>query len=141
MSGGGWFEALSDEHLTLILEKDFFDDFTDGKLAQDSFSEQDWYWYELTELLDEEDVRGELIEKLFEETGYAVSYLGSDDVKAVAEALSNLTTEDIRQRFDAKQEIMQKISYDTILVLVRGLTAFYQKAAKNNHAVLFTACP
>jgi hypothetical protein len=32
---------------------------------------------------------------------------------------------------------MSKINYEEMLALVKGLTAFYQRAAKNNDAVLF----
>ncbi|RZU38626.1 uncharacterized protein DUF1877 [Fluviicoccus keumensis] len=140
MSTGGSFYVLSDEELEQLLDdgEEGFEAFMHDSHEREYFSEQEWYWYELTELLDDEGVRGELAD-FAEDVGCGVGYAFAEDVRIIAEALSRLTDEDIGERFEDMRDIMGRMTLEEMLELVKGLSAFYQKASKNGAAILFVA--
>lgn len=152
MSMGGNFYALSDELLTKMecasdgkpneegRVEDFYEDclipFLDGNFPNEPrevFSEQEWHWYALTLLLAPEDACG-----LHQELGGdAMGYSFSSDVIVIAAALSELTDDEIRERYDEEIEQMNDAPVEELIELIHGVTAFYQRAAANRHAVLF----
>lgn len=138
MSMGGNFYAISDDQLVRLLDEtlsyvDFLNDMLDEK-PKARFSSAEYFWYELTELLDIEKVRGlEITERIPEAAGYSFS----NEVKAVFNNLSKLSNDELQQRFEKKVKLMKKITLEEMLRLVKGLTDFYQYASSDGKAVLF----
>lgn len=152
MSTGGDFYALSDELLRKMvcasdgepneqgLVEDFYEDclipFLDGNISNEPrevFSDYEWHWYPLTTLLSPEEACG----MNHELGGDMMSYSFSSDVIHIAAALSELTDDEIRTRYDEDIEQMNDAPVEELIELIHGVTAFYQRAAANRHAVLF----
>ena len=138
MSMGGDFYAISNDQLSRLLDETlYYVDFLHGELDEKPnacFSSAEYFWYELTELLDIENVRGlEITKNIPEAAGYSYS----NDVKLTFESLTKLSNEVLQQRFERKAELMKKITFEEMLRLVKGLTDFYQYASNNGNAVLF----
>lgn len=152
MSMGGNFYALSDELLTNMecasdgepneegQVEDFYEDclipFLDGNFPNEPrevFSGYEWHWYPLTRLLSPEDACG----VYHELGGDMMGYSFSSDVIGIAAALSQLTEDEIRTRYDQEIEHMNDAPVEELIELIQGVTAFYQRAAANRHAVLF----
>lgn len=138
MSIGGDFYDLSDNQLLRLLNDElYYGDFLYSVLDEkprECFSSAEYFWYELTELLYKEEVRGMQIAKNIPE---AAGYSFSRDVRRVSEDLSKLDVDIIRHRFDCKASLMQKITYEQMLDLVKELSDFFQRAVSNGDAVLF----
>lgn len=151
MSMGGNFYALSDALLTRMVcasdgepndkgvVEDFYNDcfmpFLDGGIPNEPrevFSDYEWHWYALTVLLDEEGVCG-----VDEFNGDSIGYSRSSTVKTIASRLSTLTDDEIHQRYIRHADEIDNPPLDEILELIHNLTAFYQRAAANGHAVVF----
>lgn len=152
MSMGGDFYALSDALLTRMVcasdsepndqgvVEDFYEDcfmpLLDGNIPNEPrevFSDYEWHWYPLTVLLDPEDACG-MNHHL---GGDTIGYSFSSDVIDIAAALGKLTDDEIRERYEDDIEQMHDAPVEELIELIHGVTAFYQRAAANGHAVLF----
>ncbi len=149
---GGDFYALSDALLQKMEDAsngepneegridDLYEDclmpFLDGNVPNEPrevFSDQEWHWYPLTVLLRQEEACGVNLGLGEEMIGYSFSY----EVPDIAQALSELTPDEIRRRYDAHIDEMNDAPIEELIALIQGVTAFYQRAATNGHAVLF----
>lgn len=137
MSMGGDFYALSDAHLTSLLEgKIDYSDYLGGeadtdKSPRECYARAEHIWYELSQILAPEEGCGV---EITQEIPEMASYSYSDEVKSVAEKLLLLGDEEIQDRFDALET---EESFAEVRQAVKEVVAFYQRAAANDDAVLF----
>ncbi len=135
MSMGGDFYALSDEQLQNMLDGtldyvEFLYDEIEDK-PRECYADGEHVWLELTRLLDEEDACGvEHTDAIPEASGYAFS----DDVASIAQNLAMLDEDELKSRYD---DADMDAPFDEMLGIVKGLVAFYERAASNGDAVLF----
>jgi hypothetical protein len=135
MGSGGAFFALSDDQLRRLLA---------GELAHDAFlgasgaerpreahAQAAAVWYELSQVLQPESACGsEQTDKIPEMVGYSYS----QQVQSIAGRLAGLAEAEVRTRCAGA---LMEASVDEVVTAVQGVTAFYQRAAANNDAVLF----
>lgn len=135
MGPGGAFFALSDDQLRRLLA---------GELAHEAFlgaagaerpreahAQAAQVWYELSQVLQAEAACGsEQTDRIPEMVGYSYS----PQVQATAARLAVLAEAELRTRCAGA---MMEASVDDVVAAVQGLTAFYQRAASNQDAVLF----
>ena len=135
MDNGGEFFALTDDQLRRLLA---------GELAHASFlrpggAEQPreahpdaaHVWYELSQVLQSEAACGaEQTDRIPTMVGYSYSA----QVQSTAAQLAALAEPELRTRCEGA---LMEASVDEVIAAVRGLTAFYQRAAANQDAVLF----
>jgi hypothetical protein len=137
MSMGGDFYAITDVQLQQLLDESIdYAAFLHGELAEqprECFSDGEYLWFELTQLLDDESACGyDTTFAVPESSGYAFAV----QVKQIAQALSQLSDDEIRQRCE-RIEMNEDDGVDAVVEVVLGLTAFYQRAASHGDAVLF----
>ncbi|MDS4031244.1 MAG: DUF1877 family protein [Candidatus Contendobacter sp.] len=135
MSFGGDFYAFSDKQLRDLLDGEvnyweFLDNQMDEK-PRECFSKGEHVWFEISQMLEPEHACGmENTNAIPEMSGYSFS----DDVKSIVEELVQLSEEELRERHgDAKIEQ----NFEPLYQIIKELMEFYQRAAKNNDAVLF----
>jgi hypothetical protein len=135
MGSGGAFFALSDDQLRRLLA---------GELAHEAFlgaggaerpreahAQAAQVWYELSQVLQAEAACGtEQTDKIPEMVGYSYS----QQVQGIATRLAGLPESELRTRCAGA---LMEASVDDVVTAVQGLTAFYQRAAANQDAVLF----
>jgi hypothetical protein len=135
MSNGSGFFALSDDQLKRLLA---------GQIAYASFLQPGGgeqprenhdaaiaCWYELSQVLQDESACGaEQTDKIPTMVGYS----DSGQVQETASKLKVLAEAEVRKRCDSA---LMEASVDEVVQAVRGLTAFYERAAANKDAVLF----
>ena len=135
MSNGSGFFALSEDQLKRLL---------DGQLAHASFLQPGGgeqprenhdaaiaCWYELSQVLQGEAACGaEQTDRIPTMVGYS----SPSQVQATAAKLKGLAEAEVRKRCETA---LMEASVDEVVAAVRGLTAFYERAATNKDAVLF----
>lgn len=135
MSNGSGFFALSEDQLKRLL---------DGQLAPASFlqpggAEQPREnhdkaiacWYELSQVLQAEAACGA---QQSDKIPTMVGYSSVSQVQETAAKLRVLAEAEVRKRCESA---LMEASVDEVVAAVRGLTAFYERAATNKDAVLF----
>ena len=136
MSMGGDFYALSDKQLESMLDgsldyAEFLYDELEDK-PREVYADGEYLWLELTRLLSDERACGaKHTDKIPEASGYAFY----SDVASIAQGLSKLSEDELKSRYDDDGDI--EASFEEVLGVVQGLTAFYVRAASNGDAVLF----
>lgn len=133
-SGGNFF-ALSDDQLRRLLAGELaheaFLGATGPERPRETHSQASQVWYELSQVLQAEAACGtEQSDRIPEMVGYS----DSGQVRAIAQRLAKLPEPELRTRCAGA---MMEASVDDVVRAVQGLTAFYQRAATNQDAVLF----
>jgi hypothetical protein len=133
--GGGDFYALTDDQLKRLLAGELdpaqFLQAGGGEQPREHFGEAAALWYELSQVLQAESGCGA------EQTTAIPAMAGfswSQQVQATAGQLAKLADAQLRTRCEGA---LMEASADQVLAAVRALTAFYQRAAGNQDAVLF----
>lgn len=135
MSMGGDFYALSDNQLQRLLDGsleygEFLYD-SPGERPRECLSRFEHLWYELSQVLLDEDACGvEQSAEIPEMSGYSFS----EDVSRTASMLESLEVDAIRGRCEAAGV---EAPAEDVWQAVQALTAFYRRAADNKDAVLF----
>lgn len=135
MSMGGDFYALSDEQLQKMLNDEldyskFLYDELNEKPAE-CFSDAEYCWNDVREILTPEDACGiDITDSIPEVSGYSFS----SDVKTIAARLERLNESEIKERHF---ELGIETELETMSGIIKGLVAFYLRAATNGNAVLF----
>ncbi len=135
MSMGGDFYALADAQLLLLLQGELaYGDFLQrgpGEQPRECLSAIEHLWYELTQVLMDEDACGtEQSEAIPEMCGYSFSAAAA----RTAGLLGALGEDEIRQRCE---NLGVEAPAEDVCKAVRELTAFYLRAAGHGDAVLF----
>ena len=136
MSLGGAFYALSDNQLERMLDgtldyaKFLYNEDLEEK-PRECFSEAEYYWHELTQLLSEEVACGQ---KVTDEIPEMSGFTFSGEVAAIASRLAQLTAVEIQSRHTA---LGLDGEWKSMYSAVKGLVEFYQRTASNGDAVLF----
>ena len=135
MSMGGDFYAISDLQLEQLLDGavhygDFLYDELDEK-PRECYADAEYAWFELTQLLEPEmSPFSDHTDAIPEMSMYAYS----DDVKRIAQRLSQLTPTMVASRYAASE---METELEELQGYIKGITDFYQRAAQNGDAVLF----
>lgn len=132
---GGDFFALSDDQLRRLLAGELahqaFLGAGGGEQPRESHSQASQVWYELSQVLQPEGACGtEQTDRIPEMVGYSYS----QQVQSIAQQLAKLAEPELRTRCAGA---LMEASVDDVVAAVQGLTAFYQRAAANQDAVLF----
>ena len=135
MSKGSGFFALSDDQLKRLLAGELayapFLQAGGGEQPRESHEQAVQVWYELSQVLQGEAACGaEQTDKIPTMVGYS----SSAQVKSTAGKLKALAESEIRTRCESA---LMEASVDDVVAAVRGLTAFYERAAAHQDAVLF----
>jgi hypothetical protein len=135
MSNGSGFFALSDDQLKRLLAGELahaaFLQSGGGEQPRETNEKAGEVWYELSQVLQAEAACGkEQTDKIPSMVGF--SYSG--DVQATAMKLKALAEAEVRKRCETA---LMEATPDQVVDAVRGLTAFYERAAANKDAVLF----
>lgn len=132
---GGDFYALTDDQLQRLLAGELahaaFLQKGGGEQPREAFARVAKVWYELSQVLHGEAACGaEQTDKIPAMVGFSYS----QQVQATAGQIAALPETEIRTRCAGA---LMEASVDEVLVAVRDLQAFYQRAAANKDAVLF----
>ena len=131
---GGDFYAMTEQQLDKLLAGELdYSTFLHGEADEkphECFSQSEHLWYELTQLLEEEGGCGTTPTDVIPE---AAVWSSPDEVAATAVALAALTEDELVDRC----ETLDIEASPDLLQTVEGLTAFYQRAADAEMAVLF----
>ena len=135
MSDGSGFFALSDDQLKRLLAGQLayatFLQPGGGEQPRENHHEAIACWYELSQVLQAEGGCGaEQTDKIPTMVGYS----SSAQVQETAAKLRALAEAEVRNRCASA---LMEASVDEVVQAVRGLTAFYERAAANKDAVLF----
>ena len=135
MSNGSGFFALSDDQLKRLLAGELayaaFLESGGGEQPREAHSKAVQVWYELSQVLQAEAACGvQQTDKIPSMVGYS----SSSEVQATAGKLKALAEAEVRKRCEGA---LMEASVDEVVDAVRGLTAFYERAASNKDAVLF----
>ena len=135
MSIAGGFYALSDDQLKRLLAGELayapFLQAGGGEQPRETHADAVAVWYELSQVLQGEAACGtEQTDKIPSMVGYS----SSAQVQAVAAKLKALAEPEVRKRCEGA---LMEASVDEVVEAVRGLAAFYERAAGNKDAVLF----
>ena len=135
MSTAGGFYALSDDQLKRLLAGELayaaFLEKGGGEQPREIHSDAIGVWYELSQVLQGEAACGaEQTDKIPTMVGYSYSA----QVQSTAGKLKTLAEAEIRTRCESA---LMEASVDDVVAAVRGLTAFYERAAAHQDAVLF----
>lgn len=135
MSNGSGFFALSDDQLKRLLAGDLayapFLQAGGGEQPREAHAQAVAVWYELSQVLQAEAACGvQQTDKIPTMVGYSFS----NEVQATAGKLKALAEAEVRTRC---QSALMEAGVDEVVAAVRGLTAFYERAAANKDAVLF----
>lgn len=135
MSMCGVFYAISDDQLERLLSRKLdYAAFLASELPekpQSCFSDAEYVWFELTDMLSDVQVRGvRHTEVIPEATGYAFS----GDVRLIAWDCERLTEKACRSRYGQEN---RRESFDALYAIALKLRAFYMRAAERGEAVLF----
>jgi hypothetical protein len=135
MSTAGGFYALSDDQLKRLLAGELayagFLDKGGGEQPRELHAEALQVWYELSQVLQGEAACGvEQTDRIPSMVGFAYA----KDVQAIAAKLKALAEPEVRKRCEGA---LMEASVDDVVQAVRGLTAFYERAASRQDAVLF----
>lgn len=133
-SGSGFF-ALTDDQLKRLLAGELayaaFLQGGGGEQPREANVQAAEVWYELSQVLQGEAACGaEQTDKIPTMVGYS----SSAQVQATASQLKALPEAEVRKRCEGA---LMEATVDQVLEAVRGLTAFYERAAANKDAVLF----
>jgi len=135
MSNGSGFFALSDDQLERLLAGDLayapFLQAGGGEQPREAHAEAVAVWYELSQVLQGEAACGV---QQTDRIPSMVGYSSSQEVQAIAGKLKALAEAEVRTRCEGA---LMEASVDEVVAAVRGLTAFYERAAANKDAVLF----
>ena len=132
---GGDFYALTDDQLKRLLAGELdpaqFLQAAAGEQPRERFGEASEVWYELSQVLQPEAGCGaEQTTAIPAMTGYSYS----QQAQATAAQLAKLAEPELRVRCEGA---LMEASPDEVLAAIRALTAFYQRAAGNQDAILF----
>lgn len=135
MSNGSGFFAISDDQLKRLLGGELpygpFLQAGGGEKPRETNEQAIQCWYELSQVLQAEAACGvEQTDKIPSMVGFAYA----KDVQAIAAKLKALAEPEVRKRCEGA---LMEASVDEVVQAVRGLTAFYERAASNQDAVLF----
>lgn len=134
MSFGGDFYALSDLQLEQLLEGSLGLSFLyneDPEQPRECYADAEHAWLELMQLTTPEmSGYSEQTDAIPEMSQYSYS----DDVKIIAQALADLDEDTVAERYE---QIEAQEDLENIQIYIKDLTAFFQRAAQNNDAVLF----
>lgn len=135
MSNGSGFFALTDDQLKRLLAGELayaaFLQAGAGEQPNESNDSLAGVWYELSQVLQGEAACGaEQTDKIPSMVGYSFSA----QVQATAMKLRKLAEADVRSRCETA---LMEATVDEVIEAVRGLTAFYERAAARKDAVLF----
>ena len=135
MSTEGGFYALSDEQLKRLLAGDLayaaFLQKGGGEQPRETHAEAIPVWYEISQVLQAEAACGsEQTDKIPTMVGYS----WSAQVQATAAKLKALAEGEVRKRCEGA---LMEATPDQVVSAVKGLQAFYERAAGNKDAVLF----
>lgn len=135
MSNGSGFFAMSEDQLKRLLAGQIdhasFLQPGGGEQPRENHDAAIACWYELSQVLQGEAACGaEQTDRIPTMVGYSYSA----QVQDTAAKLKALAEGEIRRRCDSA---LMEASVDEVVAAVRGLTAFYERAAANKDAVLF----
>lgn len=135
MSNGSGFFALSDDQLKRLLAGELayapFLQAGGGEQPRETHDQAVPVWYELSQVLQGEAACGaQQTDKIPTMVGYSFS----QEVQATAGKLKALAEAEVRTRC---QGALMEASVDEVVAAVRGLAAFYERAAAHQDAVLF----
>lgn len=135
MSMCGVFYTLSDDQLERLLSRKLdYAAFLASELSEKplvGFSDAEYVWFELTDMLSDVQVRGvRHTEVIPEATGYAFS----GDVRLIAWDFDRLTEGACKSRYGQES---RRESFDTLYAIALKLREFYARAAERGEAVLF----
>lgn len=135
MGNGSGFFALSDDQLKRLLAGELayapFLQSGGGEQPRETHEQAAQVWYELSQVLQPEAACGvEQTDRIPSMVGYAYA----KDVQAIAAKLKALAESEVRTRCEGA---LMEASVDEVVAAVRGLAAFYERAASRQDAVLF----
>lgn len=135
MSNGSGFFALSEDQLKRLLAGEIayasFLQAGGGEQPRENHDAAIACWYELSQVLQPESACGaEQTDKIPTMVGYS----SPGQVQDTATKLKALAEAEVRKRCESA---LMEASVDEVVQAVRGLTAFYERAAANQDAVLF----